>query len=559
MAEVRSALFRAGSPSPIWTSILFGIALAILHGYIASIYLDHPPLYDEMYHMLAAESWTMSGELRILDGEYLRASLFTKMVGLNAQLCGPSLECARGISLVASVLLVFLVTVFAGAVMRPAVGLIAGLLIALNPAVVAVSQYVRFYSLHTLMLFLIAAILFILVAHWRRISIWQTVTLASLATALLLFANHLQPLTQVGLLALLFGAAIILTPDIAKWLRHQNFWFALFFIIAVLAVFALSIFAVDIEGKIQTLRSAPLWAQRHQDDWFFYHYMLRAWYPVLWPMMAILTILAIAQWPRPSIYFLVAFASSLIVLSIAGTKADRFIVFALPFLFIPMAAGIMTGLQLFIGFLQQRMGELFRWRTGHPLIAALVGAIVVGSLMLFGITQPIARDLARMLTNPESTRVFWGYRGVADWPEATDKIRESIKHYPVVLSSSGVKAAYYLGDFSFELNSSVMRETDTREEFGLDRRTGRRVISNLESIMKIVRECGSTLVIVEEGHSRNEETLMALNEFVSPLTPAANMRVWTLDPRVIGTSEVDRALIGAEPLNCRPVTRSEAR
>jgi hypothetical protein len=55
-------------------SILFGLALAMFHGYLASIHIDHPALYDEMYHMLAAESWRTSGELRILDGEYLRGS-----------------------------------------------------------------------------------------------------------------------------------------------------------------------------------------------------------------------------------------------------------------------------------------------------------------------------------------------------------------------------------------------------------------------------------------------------------------------------------------------------
>jgi hypothetical protein len=157
MMANQPAAVRTESRHPLRTSIVFGLALAMLHGYLASIYIDHPPLYDEMYHMLAAESWRTSGELRILDGEYLRASLFTKMVGLNANICGPSLECARGISVAASVLLVFLVTVFAGTAMHPAVGFVAGLLAALNPAVIAASQYIRFYSLHALVFFVFAA------------------------------------------------------------------------------------------------------------------------------------------------------------------------------------------------------------------------------------------------------------------------------------------------------------------------------------------------------------------------------------------------------------------
>jgi hypothetical protein len=554
-----SAFVRAGTRYPLRTSVLLGLALAILHGFLASIYIDHPPLYDEMYHMLAAESWRTSGELRILDGEYPRASLFTKLVGLNASICGPSLECARGISVAASVLLVFVVTAFSGTVMRPAVGFLAGLLLALNPAVIAASQYVRFYSLHALVFFVFAALLFTLVTHWRRMPIWQSLALASLAAVMLLFANHLQALTQVALLAVILGATTILAPDILGYLRRQTPWLSLLLATAMLAVVALSIFAIDVESKFQALRSAPGWAQGLEYEWFYYHYMFRGWYPVLWPAMAILAILSIAQWPRPSLYFLIAFISSLVVLSVAATKAERFIVYALPFLFIPMAAGIIIGIQLFVGFLEQRIKQLSGWHTGHPLITPLLGAIALGSLMLFAITQPIARDVARMVTSTGSTNVFGGYRGVADWPAAVDEIREAINDYPVVLSSTGVKAAYYLGDFSFELNSSVMLETDTGEEFGLDPRTGRQVVSSLDSIVRIVRECGPTLVIVERAHYRHEETLEALDELTSRLTPVVNMWVWKIKPEDVDARGVGIGPLEPGSLNCRPVTLSPAR
>ena len=555
----QSTVVRAGTRYPLRTSVALGLALAILHGFLASVYIDHPPLYDEMYHMLAAESWRTSGELRILDGEYLRAVLFTKLVGLNASICGPSLECARGVSVAASVLLVFVVTVFAGTVMRPAVGLVAGLLLALNPTVITMSQFVRFYSLHALVFFVFAAMVFALAAYWRRLSKWQIFALASLAVIILLFANHLQVLTQVGLLGVILGAATILAPDIVASLRRKNLWVALFLVTSVLAVLALGIFAIDVEGRFQALRSAPLWAQGREYEWFYYHHMLQRRYPVLWPMMAIVAVLSIAQWPRPSLYFLVAFVSSLVVLSIAATKGERIIVFALPFLFIPMAAGIVIGMQLFLGFLQQRIQQLPGWHTGHPLIAPAVGAIALGALVLFAINQPIARDVARMVTSPESTKLFGRYEDVADWPAAADEIREAINLYPVVLSSSGVKAAYYLGDFSFELNSSVMLETDTEEEFGLDPRTGRQVISSMNSILRVIQECGPTLVIMDAQHFRHEETLAALDELANRLMPAANMWIWKIDPRDVDTNGVNMDRAEPESLNCRPVTLSMAR
>jgi hypothetical protein len=555
----QSALVRAGTRYPLRTSVVLGLALAILHGFLASIHIDHPPLYDEMYHMLAAESWRTSGELRILDGEYLRAVLFTKLVGLNASICGPSLECARGISVAASVLLVFVVTVFSGIVMRPAVGFVAGLLLALNPAVITMSQFVRFYALHALVFFIFAAMVFALAAYWRRLSIWQAFALAILTAVTLFFANHLQALTQVGLLGVILGAATVLAPDIIASLRRKHLWVSLFLVTTVLAVLALGIFAIDVDGKFQALRSAPLWAQGREYEWLHYHHMLKRWYPVLWPMMAILAVFSIAQWPRPSLYFLVAFVSGLVVLSIAGTKGERIIVHALPFLFIPMAAGIIIGIHLFIGFLRQRIQQLSGWRAGQPLIAPLVGAIALVSLVLFAINQPLARDVARMVTSPDSTKVFERYGGVADWPAAADEIRKAINDYPVVLSSSGVKAAYYLGDFSFDLNSSVMAETDTGEEFGLDPRTGRQVISSMSSILRVIQECGPTLVIVDVQHFKHEETLAALDELTNRLMPAANMWIWKIEPQDVDTHGVNMDRVQPGPLNCRPVTLSKAR
>jgi hypothetical protein len=128
-------------------------------------------------------------------------------------------------------------------------------------------------------------------------------------------------------------------------------------------------------------------------------------------MMAVLAIISISQWPRPSLYFLVAFVSILIVLSIAATKAGRFIVHALPFLFIPMAAGIVMGMQIFFGFSKHRIKQLSGWHDGHPLIAPALGSIALVALIHFAIHQPIARDVARMVgILPGATSVISDYQ-----------------------------------------------------------------------------------------------------------------------------------------------------
>jgi hypothetical protein len=148
---------------------------------------------------------------------------------------------------------------------------------------------------------------------------------------------------------------------------------------------------------------------------------------------------------------------------------------------------------------------------------------------------------------------------VADWPSAADEIRRAIDDYPVVLTDNGVKAAYYLGDFSFELNSSIMLETDSGEEFGLDPRTGRQVVSSLDSILRIVHECGPTLVIVDHVGHRHEDTLEALDELTSRLIPAANMSMWKIDSHNANTGGFNMGYIEPMSLNCRPVTLSRPR
>jgi hypothetical protein len=56
----QSAFVWARTRYPWRTSVFLGLALAILHGFLAIIYIDHPRLDDEMYHMLAADSWRTS-------------------------------------------------------------------------------------------------------------------------------------------------------------------------------------------------------------------------------------------------------------------------------------------------------------------------------------------------------------------------------------------------------------------------------------------------------------------------------------------------------------------
>jgi hypothetical protein len=555
MSEQRSFTSSISETFPV--ALILGLFVASLHVGLASIYIDHPPHYDEMYHMLAAESWSARGELRILDGEYRRAALFTKLVALNSGTCGTSLECARWISVAASALLVMLVTVFSGIVMRPAVGLIAGMLLAVNPSVIVASQMVRFYSLHALSFFVFATLLFFLFSTWRQLSMASVVAVTAVGAGAVLLAHHLHVITELGVLGAVMGIAIILVPDFHKWLRRQAAWVVVLTTIVALGAAALLVYSVDVLAKMASIRTGPVWAQGLEVEHLFYHRALSLWYAALWPMLPLLAILSIAKWPKVSLYSLAMFGVAFLVLSTAAAKADRYLLFSLPFLVIPMAAGIVLVLQLIIDFLKRTMKKSTGWSAGAS--GALAAVVVLGALVPYVGTQQVSLNIARMVWDSGYVRMFGNYGRYADWAYAAEPLRELTRPYPIILSSSGVKAAYYLGDFSFELNTSVVRETDTRGEFGLDSRTGRQVVSSPESIRKIVEECGSLLVIAEEIHFDDADTLSFLDEIGKRVAVTANMWVWTVDsqrkPTAVGS---DRGVAGAM-FDCRPVGWAELR
>jgi hypothetical protein len=124
-----------------------------------------------------------------------------------------------------------------------------------------------------------------------------------------------------------------------------------------------------------------------------------------------------------------------------------------------------------------------------------------------------------------------------DWSEAAPKLRALAADYAVVVTCSGVKAAYYLGDFSADLNYSAMLEPDSREEFGLGARTGRRRVSSPESIQQITQACGRVSVLVEEGHMNDgmisQESLDLLDQLGHRIMVTNRLWAWIIEGAVL--------------------------
>jgi len=110
--------------------------------------------------------------------------------------------------------------------------------------------------------------------------------------------------------------------------------------------------------------------------------------------------------------------------------------------------------------------------------------------------------------------------------------------YPVIVTSAGVKAVYFLGDLTVDLNASVTRESDTGVDFGRDVRTGRPVIAQPEAMARVMELCPAGMVVIEAGHagvrwSVPAETIAFLDErAVAQPSPGRGLHLWTWDSRV---------------------------
>jgi len=131
------------------------------------LHLDHTPLYDEMYHVLAAQSWLRDGTLSIGDGLYERGRYFTLLVAGFFRLFGEALTVARLPSAIAGSLMVGVTYSWLSANAGRVPALICAVLLIFSPISIFLSQFARFYALHALSVVLASFAIYYLVAGRR--------------------------------------------------------------------------------------------------------------------------------------------------------------------------------------------------------------------------------------------------------------------------------------------------------------------------------------------------------------------------------------------------------
>ena len=94
----------------LWTDILI---LCLLSFTLRIIDISHLPIDDELFNVIAAHSWAEEGSFKMLDGVYQRAYLFSMSVGYLFRLFGENLVIARIPALVAGIMWILLVFIWA--------------------------------------------------------------------------------------------------------------------------------------------------------------------------------------------------------------------------------------------------------------------------------------------------------------------------------------------------------------------------------------------------------------------------------------------------------------
>jgi hypothetical protein len=449
---------------------------------------------DELYHFLAAQAWLEEGKLRIAEGFYDRASLFTIFIGEWLGLFGENILVARLPSLIAGTALVVLVFLWTRAVAGALAAVLAGLLVALDPEAVERSQLIRFYAWQCLFFWFGA------VGTYRLVTSpppgpARTVLLAAATVTCFGAALYLQLTTLIGLLGVAVWAALALG---LPWLAKSSHQGRLGVIIGMALLGAAAIWALMETGIAGELlgdyRNTPLFQAEHRDAFWYYHAFLVIYYPSLWPLTALAVVIGLAYRPRPTAFCASVVAIAFVLHSFAGPKSERYLTYAHPFLFVLWAIALAEVWPRLRGFLEDVGGRTLAWlrlgRLGRSGVFALL-AVVLG----FAIAANGA--LVRTMANVFDI-VIPPMKKPADWAAAKEPLAPWLADAAIVLTTGEIEALYYLGRYDVLISASRLSEIQDDEEFSLDGRTGRPVITTPESLA-LIMDCYPDGLIVSSA------------------------------------------------------------
>ena len=477
------------------------IVLTLLALVVRLLLIGQAPMMDELYHLFAAKSWLADGELAIADGIYTRAAAYTKFIALGFGLFGEHIEVLRIIGVaagVASTLALFLWVRLTGGIIA---AWIAALLFCLWPDGISVSVTHRFYPLHGLFFFLGAISVYMMVIRWEALTPVRLVLLGLAIIVLFASAWGLQDTTLIGIagVALWVGLAVGLPWLLSLEPKARGLAVVGFGLLGLgfLALLVLSGIGADL---FDAFRWTPAWAASSKNQFWFYHALLTLYYPTLWSISGIAVIVAMAYRPRLIGFCLAIFIPAFVLHSLGGMKHYRYLYYVMPFLFVIWGAALAHVIERFWPFfsdaVDKTLDALVPYLPRRPLRIGLIASALLFTVFANAATIKTAALLAGV-TIPPMTRS-------PDWDVAYQELEPWLDD-AVILTTSEMETLYAFDRYDILISNSRMSEllrSDKAKldnnivgEFSLDRRTGRPVISEPESV-ELILSCFKKGVVV---------------------------------------------------------------
>ncbi len=499
------------------------------------------PQFDEFYHLLAARSLLHDGDLTINDGArpYTRAALFTYAVAASQSVFGETITAARVPSALTGALLVGAVFLW----VRRRAGWLAALLSAgtvmltLHPLNYA--TMVRFYTPHALLVFLAAISAFEVLDRWRQQGIkpasrekcWWSWWALGVASALL--ALHLQFTTLIAAAAVSVWGLVLC---VRWWIKQDNtlkLRSAAAALGAVVAIFLLLWGVGVLDALLAVYRRPRMWSAHTATDLAFYHRLLTNWYAPLWWGLPIWVALGWRRHREVVGFCLVFFLVTVGLHSLMAVKADRYVLYALPMLFVIVGIGA---------------GECstFVWRYVQVRFVSLdappIQRFAVCSLVVLALTCAGGYVWYRTPAGPRAVQLLAGqlHRNPfarTDWNAAAPTLRPFLERADIAVTSAGIKSLYYFDRLDAALSHQGKQQltTDTQTPTVLSETLGD--ADDLAAVREQHR-CG--VVAIEDEHWRHPAFVtdatadwIETNLTTVPITRAARLRVftWGMDDR----------------------------
>ena len=509
--------------TPVVGLLVAGVLVAALVPLLARGVIDHVVIYDELLHILAARGLLETGLPAIAGGLYDRGELYTRLAAMAMAHVGDTPVAARLPALAAGMLLVILLVAWVGRHAGLLAGVSAGLALCLVPGTIDVAVFARFYTLHALVVLVMFAAAYEASLPGRTVPArlgWSV-----LALALLPLGWHLQETTLVAAAGALAGVLMVMAINFWPSVRRVVQAHPIAVLLAVLGAVATGLAVMEAFGFWHKLAWAPRWAAGRAGKYHYYVEALAKELPLFWPLLPAAVLIGVSD---PRARRLVGFCATvflvaLLIHSFAGSKAVRYVYYVMPMACVAWGVAATQMVRRVATDGNGVSGEGGQWR---PWAAAAL------LLLALALSQEGQRAL-KLASGRLAPAVALGYGTEPDWGLARGSLQRAIQGADIVITSNAMKALYYLGRYDYELNVSIVEETDTRDEFGLDPRTGGRAIGTAESVARVLAMPATVLVVLEEekigkssGVPADAVALIESRCRAQPVAATAGIRVW---------------------------------